>query len=185
MVHGTYGHNRTTGCLVGAAYALTNHKHTQRPHTRQETAGSECYPMTLTAKQYADHWGDFLMGYQWTLFGTLTTRFPIREPQLITEFMRWIRKIDRHAQGAVNWHYAIEPHSCGTHLHLHFLLNAPPCISPTIASALWKLGRVDAERFDPNRGAAYYISKANLHNPDRYDISKRLPPRWPSGLSIL
>jgi len=130
----------------------------------------------LTGKEYADHWGDFLMGYQWTLFATLTTKYPMTRSRLVSEFERYIRKLARVAQGPLAWQYALEYHSCGAQLHLHALIYAPPCVTPAVARGHWKFGRADVERFDSAKGAAYYIGKTYLRNPDGYDISRRLPP---------
>ncbi len=132
--------------------------------------------MSLTPREYAEHWGDFLMRYEWTLFATLTTRYPRTEARLVSDFDLWIRKLARVAQGAPAWQRSIEPHACGNHLHIHCLVWVPPCVIPSTAKDLWTHGRADVERFDPNRGAAYYIGKNYLSAPDSYDLSRRLPP---------
>ena len=116
------------------------------------------------------------MQYQWTLFATLTTRFPMTEARLINAYDSWIRRLARVAQGPPAWLRSIEHHACGNHLHIHCLLWVPPCVTPSTAKSLWALGKADVERFDPNRGAAYYVGKTYLRNPDGYDISRRLPP---------
>jgi len=128
------------------------------------------------AREYANEWGDYLMGYKWTLFATLTTRAPMSEAWLLNAFDIWIRKLARVAQGPPSWVRSIEHHACGNHLHIHSLIWVPPCVIPSTAQALWKLGRADVERFDPAKGAAYYVGKSFHSAPDSYDISRRLPP---------
>ncbi len=135
--------------------------------------------MSLTPREYAEHWGDFLMRFEWTLFATLTTKHPMTRSCMVSEFERYIRRIARVAQGSPSWQYALEYHSCGVQLHLHALICAPPCVTPGIARQLWKFGRADVERFDAAKGAAYYIGKTYLRNPDGYDISRRLPQEVP------
>ena len=135
--------------------------------------------MSPTAREYAEHWGDYSMGYQWTLFATLTTRYPLTEARLVSAFDVWIRKLARVAQGPPAWQRSIEHHACGNHLHLHCLVWVPPPVIPSVAKGLWTLGRADVERFDAAKGAAYYVGKTYLRNPDGYDISHRLPPEVP------
>lgn len=132
--------------------------------------------MLSPARAHADHWGDFLMQYQWTLFATLTTRFPMTEARLIDAYDTWIRRLARVAQGPPAWLRAIEHHACGNHLHIHSLIWVPPCVIPSTAEELWTLGRADVERFDPAKGAAYYVGKTFHSAPDSYNISRRLYP---------
>jgi hypothetical protein len=137
--------------------------------------------VSLTPRENAEHWGDYLMGYRWTLFATLTTRYPLTEARLVSAFDVWMRKLARVAQGPPAWQRSIEPHACGNHLHIHCLVWVPPCVIPSTAKGLWRLGRADVERFDPNRGAAYYIGKTYLSAPDSYDVSRRQPPLAVTG----
>lgn len=99
----------------------------------------------------------------------------------MSAFDVWIRQLARVAQGAPAWQRSIEHHACGNHLHIHSLVWVPPCVIPSTAKDLWTLGRADVERFDPNRGAAYYIGKTYLSAPDSYDVSRRQPPLAVTG----
>ncbi len=132
--------------------------------------------MPSPAREYANEWGDYLMGYKWTLFATLTTRAPMSEARIVNAFDIWIRKLARVAQGPPAWLRSIEHHACGNHLHIHTLIWMPPCVTPSTAQALWTLGRADVERFDPAKGAAYYVGKTFHSAPDSYDVSRRMPP---------
>lgn len=70
----------------------------------------------------------------------------------------------------------MEAHACGTHLHIHSLAWAPTCVIPSTAENLWQLGKAHVERFDPAKGAAYYLGKTYKSAPDFFDISKKMPP---------
>lgn len=134
--------------------------------------------MRYTEREYADHWGDFLTRYKWSLFATLTTRYPIQEERLVLEHLKWIRRLEREAQGAAGWMRCIEHHACGRHLHIHCLVWVPPCVIPSTARGLWKhLGKAHVERYDPAKGAAYYVGKTYKARHDSIDLSRRMPPR--------
>ena len=120
-------------------------------------------------------WGDWLGQTQWHHFATLTFRYRASEQSAVKQFMRWIRYLERRAQQRVDWFYAVERFASGAY-HLHTLVHGTSSLEASALRKAWQCGRADASRYDPQRGATYYVTKKIGADVVGYDISN--VDRW-------
>lgn len=129
-------------------------------------------------------WAEHLAQYEWTHFATLTTRMPSTAAHLAREFRDgYVRRITRIAQGPVSWFRVIEYGSSGS-AHLHVLLSRTAHLHIDQLRGAWKLGHTHVQQYDPQRGAAYYLTKqigaergGSPEGEADYDVSLRESPR--------
>jgi hypothetical protein len=104
-------------------------------------------------------WGEWLKQYIWHHYVTLTCSDPRRsEAAAHAQFRRWIRCVEQRAQRAIGWFVALE-RGAGGLIHHHVLTVGTDELDGQALAAAWPLGLVDAPRYDPARGAAYYLGK--------------------------
>ena len=124
----------------------------------------------------ASEWGQFLDGFDSSHYLTLTSRSQRTPEQLMTDFKKYIRSLERVAQNAVYWFVAGEE-AIGGWGHLHALTAGTGSLRTKTLERQWRSGFSRARRFDPARGAAYYVVKevgSKSKMLDWYDLSKRL-----------
>ena len=111
-------------------------------------------------------------------FVTLTTTDIVSTDRLRRDFVhRYIRRLALDAQRGVGWFYVIEPHADGQRYHVHALLAHTESLESRSSSARGNSATRRIEVYDPQRGAADYVSKYLADNPDHYDLSRRPLPR--------
>ena len=112
--------------------------------------------LTLQARRSLGVW--LARGFVWHHFTTLTFAFPRSEERALTDFRRWLRRLEQRAKHGVGWFAALERGAAGR-LHLHVLTAHTDHLESKALEKAWPCGRVDAARYDPARGAAYYLTK--------------------------
>ena len=100
--------------------------------------------------------------FPWTSFATLTFRRPMRKDAL--RFARaWFRAICKEADSFGRIMCGEEWHHDGERLHLHALVyvEGGELLDLTTWWRWWytRFGRARVERYDPSRGAAFYVAK--------------------------
>ena len=99
--------------------------------------------------------GKWLNAYRWDHFVTVTYHYSaVGERQ----FYRWIRRLEQSAQQPVRYAMFSELTTAGF-LHHHALVYGTAQLPDERLMDAWKSGRSDAQAYDPERGAAYYVCK--------------------------
>ncbi len=129
----------------------------------------------MITRDPAQAWGEYLRGFEWSYFVSLTTGLP-SSPAAIKRYFdnRFVRSLARAAQQPLAWFYVGESGGAGRH-HAHALVWTGPTLNSSHIRGAWRIGLSHIETYDPNRGAAYYVTKSLGSDPD-YDLSRRLPP---------
>lgn len=111
--------------------------------------------------------------FPWSHFVTLTYRNEASATQAQTDFKRWHRGLESEAQGPVLWVMTIEGANRGR-THIHALLEGTRSVSEERVVRGWKHGLTHVDQFDPERGAAFYISKDMPSGQAEWDLDRRL-----------
>lgn len=131
----------------------------------------------------SEAWGEHLAGMRWDVWCTLTFEEHLSERAAIMAFNRLVRWLRKDNPG-VGWFCAHEVGKQGR-LHLHALIGG---LGPGVSRlALWRwwyrrYGRAEFLPYDPERGAAYYISKYVSKDMSYYEIER---PRCKAQLDLL
>jgi hypothetical protein len=122
-------------------------------------------------------WGRFLRGFHWDHFATLTYRAPVAVGRAERDvWMGWIRRLERIAQRRVSYFYVVEPTVSGWP-HVHALVAGTADLRIDQLEGTWRAGYRRIVRYDPARGASWYVSKDLLDRALTWDVSKRLVTR--------
>jgi hypothetical protein len=122
--------------------------------------------------------GEYLNGYAWDHFATLTYARSRRRCIIEHDIERsWFRICARKAQRPLAWFYAIERGAAGR-FHVHALLAGTALLSRDQVSAAWKYGRADIRPYDRLRGASWYCTKDTAQAGASWDVSRRVPPQF-------
>jgi hypothetical protein len=121
-------------------------------------------------------WGAYLHKFYWDHFATLTFEYPSSADAAIRELhQHWIRRVSRNAQHPIPCAYALE-RGAGGLLHFHVLTAGTASLTVEQLRQAWRSGISRIEVYDPERGAAWYISKGVLGRCEWYDVTRRRPP---------
>src|SRR5713101_1669377 len=123
--------------------------------------------------QARDALGPWLRTFTWDHCVTLTFSHASTETTARTRFMTWLRRLEQLAQRSVGWCHALERGAAGR-LHFHVLTVGTDHLAPRSIELAWRYGRADAARYDPGRGAAYYLTKGV--GCDALDLSYDIAP---------
>src|SRR4051794_20658575 len=123
----------------------------------------------------AQRMGEWLHGFQWDHFVTLTFRRGASVAGALAAFARWHRWITRSAGTPVPHFVVAEGDSAGTGVHLHVLIAGTAALSTTMLAEAWKHGHTRVLIYDSRRGASFYVSK-QISAGAEWDMSHRLPP---------
>lgn len=132
-------------------------------------------------EEFVRAWGDYLNGFAWDHWVTLTSRVhECSAERLTAEFTRrFVRRLERYAKRRIGWFYAMEQTRAGS-FHVHALLHGSGALSPHALQQAWQLGISKVDRYRLGHGASWYLAKEIGTVPDdrlRYDLSRRMAPR--------
>lgn len=99
--------------------------------------------------------GQFLTEFAWDLYATPSFRFPVTHSQAQRDIHKWVSGFGPGAFGYVTY----EEGFAGGRSHTHVLLGGLNLMAQKHAGRLWKSGLVTVDRFDPSRGACWYVAK--------------------------
>ena len=125
-------------------------------------------------------WGAYIRQFAWDHVATLTFRFG-RPGGAIRELHdRWLRRLARNAQHSIPAFYGLE-RGTGGRLHLHVLTAGTAALTLAELRQAWKAGVSEVKRYDPARGAAWYVTKGVLARCEWFDVTRRMPRRLPGN----
>jgi hypothetical protein len=125
--------------------------------------------MTYNAPR--QHWGTYLSGFDWDIYGCGTYREPVGAVRAEALMKRYIEHLSRKLKAPVSFFAALERRysGCGMSpipVHWHFLAASDPGYRlREIATDLWmeKFGDVKVDTYDPARNGVFYVSKLAGH----------------------
>lgn len=106
-------------------------------------------------QKWQEELGNFLTDFDWQLYATPTFRFPVTFTQAQRVVGEWVAKFGPQAYAFAGY----QKGEAGGRTHAHLLVGGlVGQIAKTRAGRLWKSGNIKIEPYDPNRGAAWYVS---------------------------
>ena len=121
--------------------------------------------------------GGWLRKYEWSHWATLTVDRVWSPERLVRALIdRFVRFATKATQGPVPYVYVIEGGALGDRPHAHVLLSGTERLDATRLQAAWPHGRARVEVYDPEQGAANYLTKEFGGTALDYGQSRRLPP---------
>ena len=129
----------------------------------------------------AQAFGDHVASFDWDTWITGTPASPMYSPGAVERHFKrkFIRRLEQVAQRRVDWVSVIE-RSPGGVFHIHAVLAGTADTAIDRVQKCWTLGIVEAERYDPTRGAAWYLSKQYgqpSEHWERFDLSYHMPTK--------
>jgi len=133
---------------------------------------------TTDAAALREGWAQFLNDFEWDCFGSLTFKEPQSSEGAARRFAGWVRRLEQRSRGEVHWFYVIEA-TARDFAHIHCLARTRRPISVVDMRTAWAGdGYADIVRYDPQRGARYYLVKeAGTSRLLDWDISRNLSRR--------
>jgi hypothetical protein len=133
--------------------------------------------MNAIAKAFGDH----VASYDWNHWMTGTPASPTYSPGALERHFKrkFVRRVEQRTERRVEWVSVVE-RSPGGVFHVHAVIAGTATLDVDHVRDCWTLGRVDVERYDPTRGAAWYLSKQYgevSEHWERFDLSRYMPPR--------
>ena len=126
----------------------------------------------MTYHPAQQHWGTFLSGYHWDIYGCGTYREPVSVGRAETLMKRYAERLEGRLKTDVPYFAALEHRfsGCGMSpidVHWHFVASSSRYAADMDykAEQLWraKFGDAKIRPFDPTRNGLYYISKLADH----------------------
>lgn len=118
-------------------------------------------------------WGGWLQEFDWAHYFTLTFRFS-KSPEVAKRaFDVFVRRLEQRAYNRVEWFRVIERSPSGM-VHIHGLLGQTRHLPINRVQESWKCGITSIQRYDPRRGATWYITKAIWSEAVEADVSDHL-----------
>ena len=121
-------------------------------------------------------WGEFLAGYPWDWFVTLTFREPPGSFRAHRMFDRFARDIEKAANVTIGWFRGDEYGPIGGRLHIHALMLNTSHLPRMAWLNEWnrRAGFARILPFDAAKGAAFYCSKYVTKQFGDYDFSENI-----------
>jgi hypothetical protein len=134
----------------------------------------------ITYRPEQQHYGMFLNGFDWKLYGTGSfRRLPRGEEEAVFHLNRFATKLSRAMQFKKNdlaYYAALEDRTPGlggipVRKHWHFLMACPEHqLLKSVAEQLWmENGLCKIERYDPQGAAAFYMHKLVSQGASTYE----------------
>lgn len=137
-------------------------------------------PKAADGRSLPETWGDWLNGYDWSHWATLTFA-PYQRPSkpglgppkddatknkpgpppdyAHRAFNRFISGLSCRSGQGVWWFRGDEFGERLGRLHLHSVIGGADRVPPEALARAWRDGFAQVERFDPEKGAAHYVTK--------------------------
>lgn len=132
---------------------------TKRPGISQFFSEDEALGLELSMRARSA-WGEWLgEAYLWHHFATFTFVWGPGPERAVQELRRWIRKVERLAQGPVGCFYVAERGEATGQLHLHVLLVGTQRLSSHMLERSWRHGRSEVSVYDSHLAGSYYVTK--------------------------
>jgi hypothetical protein len=124
-----------------------------------------------TYSPIAQHWGEYLRGFDWNIYGCGTYRHPVSETYAEALLKRFMEKLGRKQRCRISYFAALERRysGCGMSpipVHWHFLAAGKNSEGlNSVAQHLWsqQFGDARIELYDPDREGAFYVCKLVGH----------------------
>jgi hypothetical protein len=140
--------------------------------------------MESSDKELRDALRVWIGGFLWNHVATLTTKDPRSRAHLLRDFQRrFVRKLERAAQGYVAWFVVIEE-SAPRHWHLHVALAGTASLTIKMMQKAWRLGFTRITLLENPPAAIGYLVKELQRFPENFDISPRLFQITPAGVVL-
>jgi hypothetical protein len=112
------------------------------------------------------HWGTYLQGFSWDIYGCGTYREPVSEVRAEMLLRRYMENLSKKLRCKVHYFAALERRysGCGMSpvpVHWHFLAASTTSNMSNVAEALWNrmFGISQVESYDESKNGAFYIVK--------------------------
>jgi hypothetical protein len=124
-------------------------------------------------RQLGEAWGEFLSGYPWDWFVTLTFRDPVPSFRAHRMFSKFARDIEKAAGLPTAWFRGDEYGPRGGRLHLHALMLNVAHLRRLSWMDEWnrRAGYARILPFEPDKGAVYYCAKYVTKQFGEWDLS--------------
>lgn len=129
-------------------------------------------------------WVGLLDGHDWDHFITLTFASAASNPRAQVHpdyahrsFDSFISRLERRAHRPVAWFRGDELGPQTGRLHFHALLQGTSGLLHRTVAECWPQGHAWVRRYDPELGAAHYVTKYVTKERADYNLSRRLVPR--------
>jgi hypothetical protein len=141
----------------------------------------------------AQHYGTWLRGYDWSIYGCGTFRMQESEGRALALGKRFFERLERRLRANVSYAGVLEHRYSGCGLspipvHWHFLAasTALPKDMAAMAQVTWQqyFGNAQIQTYDANGEAAYYVAKLAAHQNGMLVVGKleRMEYQGPSDL---
>jgi hypothetical protein len=132
-------------------------------------------PAVFELMELRGTWGGWLSRFPWHHFATLTYRVGLVVPGCPQRlFNKWTRHLERRCQKPVQSVVVIEQGSFGGLIHQHALLHGTADLNTEALEKSWLNGYAHVRRYDPAKGAAYYLTKSVCRGRCEIEFSDRL-----------
>jgi len=145
-----------------------------------------------TYSPMAQHWGEYLRGFAWNIYGCETYRHPVSDTYAAALLKRFMEKLGRKQHCRITYFAALEKRYSGCGMppipvHWHFLAAGKNSDDlDWVAQHLWskQFGNSRVGRYDSDREAAFYVCKLVGHYNSVFldDGLDLLPNRGPVDL---
>lgn len=141
-------------------------------NTPHAPGGKVSHPASLY-----DLLGSHLAGVRWDYFITLTWAQPIFSPVAAHHVWGYLRRLRRTNRHRFEFICVVEDHQRGSP-HAHILTTGLSKLA--VRKVSWQQGRSTHVRYDPRRGAAWYLGGHVLRDDETF-ISRNLARRIPDA----
>lgn len=118
----------------------------------------------------AREYGRFLSGFEWNWFLTLTYEEISSLQTARAAFRRYASSIERAAGTRVYW-FRVDEIGMFGRLHQHALMGNVGALDHAVWERLWRRGHSRIKLYDPQLGAAYYVTKFIESPACEYELS--------------
>ncbi len=118
-------------------------------------------------------YADYFRQFAWDHFCTFTAK-QTGDDDLVKGVVQTVRRLNRVAQGPVEYVWFRERGSVAGTRHVHVLLLGTRHVSAAGVENAWRKGKADAAVYEPHRGGAFYLTKSLFADDELWDCSPGL-----------